>query len=142
MDLCKMFMKIAARAAESDESYDTAANCAEQLAQDVEKCLKIRVDPELRNSDTTKGKYCTYNCLNFSKLRLTFSINVAGLNIDSSRISKHNQGLAVKPKGIKVKEKTSKGSRRPVGGFEKATSKKKKNTDAIAQIQPEGTSTV
>jgi hypothetical protein len=66
---------------------------------------------------------------------------VAGLNIDSSRISKHNQGIA-NPKGIKVKEKTTKGPRRPVGGFEKATSKKKKNTDNTAEAQPEGTSTV
>jgi hypothetical protein len=33
-DLCKMFMK---------------------LAQDVEKCLKIRVDPELDKSCTTEG---------------------------------------------------------------------------------------
>jgi zinc finger SWIM domain-containing protein 3 len=64
-DLCKMFMKIAARAAESDESYDTAANCAEQLAQDVEKCLKIRVDPELNNSSTTNGTSCIYNCLDY-----------------------------------------------------------------------------
>jgi zinc finger SWIM domain-containing protein 3 len=136
-----MFMKIAARAAESDESYDTAANCAEQLAQDVEKCLKIRVDPELRNSDTTKGKYCTYNCLNFSKLRLTFSINVAGLNIDPSRISKHNQGLG-NPKGIKVKEKSTNGSTRPVGGFEKATSKKKKKMNPTVQLQPQSGSMV
>jgi hypothetical protein len=29
-DLCKMFMKIAARVAEFDESYDMAANCAER----------------------------------------------------------------------------------------------------------------
>ena len=77
---------------------------------------------------------------------------MAGLNIDSSRISKHNQGLA-KPKGIKFKEKTTKGSIRPVGGFEKATSKKKKNkgntsqvqsrgTGDTTQVQPHGTSTV
>uniref|UniRef100_A0ACD5YK45 Uncharacterized protein n=1 Tax=Avena sativa TaxID=4498 RepID=A0ACD5YK45_AVESA len=115
-----MFMKIAARAAESDESYDKAANCAEQLALEVEKCLKIRVDPEVGNSITTEG-----------------------LNIDSSRISKHNEGLE-KPKGIKVKEKTTKGSRRPVGGFEKATrkkKKKKKDIDNIVQVQLQGTST-
>ncbi|KAM0864479.1 hypothetical protein ACQ4PT_043894 [Festuca glaucescens] len=116
-DLCKMYMKIAARAAESDESYDEAANSAEQLAQRVKKCLKIRADPELGNSCTTEG-----------------------LNIDCSRISKHNEGLA-KPKGIKVKEKTTKGSSRPVGGFEKATGKRKKNMDNNVQVQPQGTST-
>jgi zinc finger SWIM domain-containing protein 3 len=113
-----MFMKIAARAAESDESYDMAANCAEKLAQDVEKCLKIIVDPELSNKCTTEGTSCTH---------------VAGLKIDSSRISKHNQATG-QTKGIKVKEKTTKGSRRPVGGFEKATSKKKKNKDDTAQV--------
>jgi hypothetical protein len=52
---------------------------------------------------------------------------VAGLHIDSSRILKHGEGLA-KPKGVKVKEKTTKGSNRPVGGFEKATRKNKKKT--------------
>jgi hypothetical protein len=66
---------------------------------------------------------------------------VAALNIDSSRISKHNQGL-VKPKGIKVKEKTTKGSRRPVGGFEKGTSKKKKNMNDTTIVLPQGTSMV
>jgi zinc finger SWIM domain-containing protein 3 len=58
-----MYMKIAARAAESDESYDEAANSAEQLAQRVEKCLKIRADPELNNSSTTtitEGTSYTY----------------------------------------------------------------------------------
>jgi hypothetical protein len=49
-----MFMQIAARATECDESYDIAANCAEKLAQDVEKCLKNRVDRELDNSCTTE----------------------------------------------------------------------------------------
>jgi hypothetical protein len=51
-------------------------------------------------------------------------------------------GLVAKPKGIKIKEKTTIGSKRPVGGFEKSTSKKKKNTDDTAKVQPQGTSTV
>jgi hypothetical protein len=65
------------------------------------------------------------------------------LNIDSSRISKHNEGLAIS-EGIKVKEKekSTKGSRRPIGGFEKSTAKKKKNKENIIQVQPQGTSTV
>ena len=54
-DLCKMFVKIAARAAESEESYSEAANGAEQLAQNVEKCLKIIVDPDLEPSSGSKG---------------------------------------------------------------------------------------
>jgi hypothetical protein len=56
------------------------------------------------------------------------------LKIDSGRISKHNEGL-VEIKGIKVKEKDVRGSRRPIGGLEKAKSKKKKNTQN-AQPQP------
>ena len=50
-ELCRIFVKIAARAAESEESYYKAAKCAEQLAQDVEKCLKIRADPDLVSPD-------------------------------------------------------------------------------------------
>jgi zinc finger SWIM domain-containing protein 3 len=49
-ELCKLFTKIAARAAESDESYDKAVNCAEKLALDVEESLKIRTGPDLGNS--------------------------------------------------------------------------------------------
>jgi zinc finger SWIM domain-containing protein 3 len=56
-DLCKMFVKIAARAAESEESYNEAANCAAQLAQNVEKCLKIRADPDLGSSSGSEGVY-------------------------------------------------------------------------------------
>jgi zinc finger SWIM domain-containing protein 3 len=54
-ELCRIFMKIAARAAESDETYDDAVNSAEQLAQHVEKSLKIRTDPDLGNSSTSEG---------------------------------------------------------------------------------------
>jgi hypothetical protein len=77
------------------------------------------------------------------KIRLTFIFSLVGLEIDATRISKHNEGLAVL-KGIKVKEKTVRGSRRPVGGFEKATTKKKKkkNTNTTVQLQPQSTSTV
>jgi zinc finger SWIM domain-containing protein 3 len=64
------------------------------------------------------------------------------LKIDSSRVSKHNEGL-VEPKGIKVKEKDVQGSRRPIGGLEKAKSKKKKkNNTENAQPLPHGASMV
>lgn len=116
-DLCRMFIKIAARAAESDESYNKVANSAEQLAQDVEKCLKIRTYPDLGNSSTSEGT-----------------------NISSNRILKHNEGLP-KPRGIKVKEKTVRGSRRPISGFEEAMPKKKKSTQDSVQLQPQGTTT-
>jgi hypothetical protein len=62
------------------------------------------------------------------------------LKIDASRVSKHKEGL-VEIKGIKVKEKDVRGSRRPIGGLEKAKSKKKKNTQN-AQQQPHATSMV
>ncbi|XP_073363505.1 protein FAR1-RELATED SEQUENCE 5-like [Aegilops tauschii subsp. strangulata] len=68
----QMFIHIAARAAESDETFDMAAKCVEQLARDVEKCLKNRTDPD-PNPDV-------------------------GPNIDSSRVSKHNEGLC-RPRG-------------------------------------------
>jgi hypothetical protein len=42
-----------------------------------------------------------------------------------------------------VKEKTTKGSSRPIGGFEKATGKKKKkNMDNTIEVQPNGIATV
>ena len=50
---------------------------------------------------------------------------VAGPNIDSSRVSKHNEGLC-RPRGMKVKEKTVRGSARLVGGLEKAKKRKEK----------------
>uniref|UniRef100_A0A8R7TGP5 Protein FAR1-RELATED SEQUENCE n=1 Tax=Triticum urartu TaxID=4572 RepID=A0A8R7TGP5_TRIUA len=116
-DLCRMFIHIAARAAESDETYDMAAKCAEQLARDVEKCLKNRTDPDpnpdVGNSSVSEGP-----------------------NIDSSRVSKHNEGLC-RPRGMKVKEKTVRGSARPVGALEKAKTNKKKKTDDSLQLQPE-----
>jgi hypothetical protein len=61
------------------------------------------------------------------KLRLTFIFIGLGLDINATRISKRNKGLA-KPIGIKVKEKTVQGSRRPVSCFEKETKRKKKST--------------
>ncbi|EEC76780.1 hypothetical protein OsI_14875 [Oryza sativa Indica Group] len=89
----RMFVKIASRAAESDETYLMAANNAQKLAEDVEKYLSIRPDPDLDKSGTEE-------------------------NVGPS-----------KARGIKVKEKAIRGSRRPIGGFDKATqqSKKKKS---------------
>ncbi|KAF2939552.1 hypothetical protein DAI22_03g203866 [Oryza sativa Japonica Group] len=56
-ELCRMFVQIAARAANSKESYFMAANCAEKLAQDVEKCLQIRSDPDMDDLPTSQGVY-------------------------------------------------------------------------------------
>ncbi|KAF7079162.1 hypothetical protein CFC21_083438 [Triticum aestivum] len=112
-----MFIQITACAVESDETYDMAAKCAEQLARDVEKQLKIRTDPDpssnLGNSSVSQGT-----------------------NIDSSRVLKHNEGLE-RPKDMKVKEKTARGSARPIGGLKKAKTKKKKKIDDSFQLQPE-----
>jgi hypothetical protein len=104
-----MFMQIAARAAESDESYDMAASCAEKLAQDVEKCLKIRVDPELSNPCTTEGTSCTH---------------VAGLKIDSSRISKHNQ--ATGQKVLKSRRRLPKDQEDPLVALRKQLQRRKR----------------
>lgn len=68
-DLCRMFIHIAARAAESDETYDMAAKCAEQLARDVEQSLKIRADPDpnpdLGDSSVSQGIYYTTSCIEY-----------------------------------------------------------------------------
>ena len=61
---------------------------------------------------------------------------VASPNIDSSRVSKHNEGLC-RPRGMKVKEKTVRGSAKSVGALEKAKTNKKKKTDDSLQLQPE-----
>lgn len=140
-----MFVKIAARASESDETYDMVAKCAEQLAQAVEKHLKIRTDPDppdpdLGNSSVSQGIYCTTNCIQFC-IRLAFNFIVACPLIDSSRVSKHNEGLA-KPRGMKEKEKTARGSARPIGGLEKAITKKKKKKNDPLQVQHQSTSMV
>ena len=99
--------------------------------------IQIWVTPVLKKVQTILT-IITYTIV---EQRLIFGIILAGTNIASSRISKHGEGLA-KPKGMKVKEKTVKGSKRPVGGFEKATSKKKKNTNDIVHLEPRGPSTV
>lgn len=52
-----MFIQIAARASESDESYLMIANYAEKLAEDVEKCLKNRSDPDIGNSLCSQRMY-------------------------------------------------------------------------------------
>jgi hypothetical protein len=44
-----MFMNIASCAAESDKSYNKGASSAEQLAQDMDKSLKIRNGLDLGN---------------------------------------------------------------------------------------------
>jgi hypothetical protein len=44
--------KFTVHVAESDESYDRSAKCAEQSAQNVEKSLNIRTDSDLGNSST------------------------------------------------------------------------------------------
>ena len=41
-------------------------------------------------------------------------------------VGTQQQDEAIKPKGIKVKEKEVRGSERPIGGFEKATRQRKK----------------
>ncbi|KAI5010047.1 hypothetical protein ZWY2020_012184 [Hordeum vulgare] len=174
-----MFIQIAARAAESDESYLVAANCAEKLAQDVESCLKHRSDPDIdsnnitttsseRNERPTKPKgmkvkeKTTRGSNRFPDIVADPNINSStsseqhegfanpkGINVkeDCSRIkkninsstnSKQNKGLA-QPKGMKLKEKTIEGASRPIGGLEKAKSKRKRKVDNPVAVQPHGT---
>nr|TKV90770.1 hypothetical protein SEVIR_9G050900v2 [Setaria viridis] len=97
-----MFLQLANRAAESDETYSIIVNSAKKLAEDVEKSLKNRGD-----TDT------------------------ATLQPDQ----------AIKPKGVKVKEKAIHGSDRPIGGFEKATQKGKRIRMTQRHLDHLGTST-
>ncbi|KAL6623666.1 hypothetical protein ACP70R_033545 [Stipagrostis hirtigluma subsp. patula] len=94
-ELCRMFVQVAARDAESEETYFMAVNNAEKLAEDVEKSLKIRSDPDLDSSS-------------------------------QPQVTKQND-LPAKPRGIKIKQKTIRGSARPISGFEKATRQRKKS---------------
>nr|AAR87282.1 hypothetical protein [Oryza sativa Japonica Group] len=102
-ELCRMFVQIAARAANSKESYFMAANCAEKLAQDVEKCLQIRSDPDMDDLPTSQDA-----------------------TVHASIIPKQNEEV-VKPRGIKVKPKTILGSRRHVSGLDKSKRRRTKN---------------
>ncbi|KAE8801114.1 Transposon protein [Hordeum vulgare] len=165
-----MFIQIAARAAESDESYLMAANCAEKLAQDVETCLKHRSDPDTvadpknitttsseRNERPTKPKGMKVkektargsnrfpdivadpnNNSSTSSGQHEGFANPKEKNINSSTNSEQNKGLA-KPKGMKFKEKTIEGASRPIGGLEKAKSKRKRKVDNPVAVQPHGT---
>jgi len=54
-ELSRMFLKLAARAAEYDETYLMVVSNAERLAEDVEKSLGKRFDPDLDNSTHIQG---------------------------------------------------------------------------------------
>nr|XP_034576798.1 protein FAR1-RELATED SEQUENCE 5-like [Setaria viridis] len=112
-ELCRIFLQLANRAAESDETYSIAVNSAEKLAEDVEKSLKNRGDTDTGSSSQPQGLHWNTTCLN-----PTYATQF---------ISTLQPDQAIKPKGVKVKEKAIHGSDRPIGGFEKATQKRKKN---------------
>jgi zinc finger SWIM domain-containing protein 3 len=57
-DLCRIYLKLAARVAESDETYLMAASNAEKLAEDVEKSLGKRPDQDLGSSSHPAGLHC------------------------------------------------------------------------------------
>jgi hypothetical protein len=69
-------------------------------------------------------------------------IGALGTSVWQKYILCPNEHYPKKWKHEQWTEETTKGSRRPVGGFEKATSKKKRNTNDTAQVQPQDTSTV
>ena len=52
-----MFVHLATRAAESDETYFMAVNNAEKLAEDVEKSLKIKVDSDVDTLSHPQGSH-------------------------------------------------------------------------------------
>ncbi|KAG2606505.1 hypothetical protein PVAP13_4NG167011 [Panicum virgatum] len=50
-----MFLQLATRVAESDETYFMAMNNVEKLAEEVKKSLKIRVDPDTASQQQDHG---------------------------------------------------------------------------------------
>ena len=52
-----MYIHLANRAAESDETYLMAVNNAQKLAEDVEKSLKIRPDSDVGTSSHPEGSH-------------------------------------------------------------------------------------
>ncbi|EMS59554.1 hypothetical protein TRIUR3_01195 [Triticum urartu] len=177
-ELCRMFIQIAARAAESEESYLMAANYMQRIAEEVEKCLKHRSDPDIGNSvcsqvadsnnitttsseqnerptkpkgmkvkeKTARGSNRHPDIFTDPNINSSTSseqnegfANPTERNINSCTSSKQNKGLA-KPKGIKLKEKTIQGASRPIGGLEKAKSKRTRKVDNPVALQPHGSS--
>ena len=56
-ELCRMYIHLATRAAESDETYFLAVNNAEKLAEDVEKSLKIKADSDVGTLSHPQGSH-------------------------------------------------------------------------------------
>ena len=56
-ELCRMYIHLANRAVESDETYLMAVNNAQKLAEDVEKSLKIRPDSDVGTSSHPEGSH-------------------------------------------------------------------------------------
>ena len=57
-----MFVRIASTAAKSEETYSMSTNCVEKLAEDIEKFLRIRSDPDLDKSPSPQGSYQSSIC--------------------------------------------------------------------------------
>ena len=55
--LTRVFNRILARAAESEETYSICTKTAEKLAEDIEKSLKISHSPNLSSSSNPQGLY-------------------------------------------------------------------------------------
>jgi zinc finger SWIM domain-containing protein 3 len=55
--LCGIFNRIAVRASQSDETYFISTKNAENLAEEIEKILKIRSESDLDNSCIPQGTY-------------------------------------------------------------------------------------
>jgi zinc finger SWIM domain-containing protein 3 len=53
--LCRIFNRIAVRASQFDEAYSTCTKNAENLAEEIEKMLKIRSESDLNNSSIPHG---------------------------------------------------------------------------------------
>ncbi|CAD6253723.1 unnamed protein product [Miscanthus lutarioriparius] len=85
-------------------TFDLMAKESEKLAEDVEKSLKIKADSDVGTLSHPQG----------------------------SHSATQEEDQAIKPKGLKVKEKEIHGSKRPIGGREGNTAEKKTKNDPMA----------
>jgi zinc finger SWIM domain-containing protein 3 len=70
--LSRIFNRILARATVCEETYSISTKTAEKLAEDIEKILKIRPNPDLRCSSVPPGVYIINISFKYSCTCLTF----------------------------------------------------------------------
>jgi len=71
-----MYIHLANRAAESDETYLMAVNNAQKLAEDVEKSLKIRPDSDVGTSSHPEGSHPEGSHSSIAKIKFRWQVTI------------------------------------------------------------------